>query len=207
MFRQLGVRAVVRLNERRYDAGHFARAGMAVRELYFDDCTVPPLGVVFQFFRVADEEAGGGAVAVHCKAGLGRTGTLIALWLMKTHRFTAREAMAWLRVARPGSVIGPQQQYLVDMQAKMWQWGGLPAHKQAELLRNGCAMTAAAEAAEAGAEGGSRRGSVGEERAAYGSEAEYAAGVGVSGGAAAMADALAAGMERRAWARRSVDLR
>ena len=202
---RLGVRAVVRLNERRYDAAHFERAGLAVRELYFDDCTVPPLGVVFRFFRAADEEAAGGAVAVHCKAGLGRTGTLIALWLMKTHRFTAREAMAWVRVARPGSVIGPQQQYLVDMQAKMWQWGALPAHKQAELLRNGCAMTAAADAAAgaggAGARG--RRGSRGEERAGYGSEAEYAAGVGGSGGAAAMADALAAAMHRRAERRTS----
>ena len=126
MFRDMGVRLVVRLNSPRYDAGHFASAGLPVRELCFDDCTAPPLGVVFRFFRAADEEAGGRAVAVHCRAGLGRTGTLIALWLMKTHRFTAREAIGWLRVVRPGSVIGPQQQYLVGMQAKMWQWGALP---------------------------------------------------------------------------------
>ena len=141
LFQQLGVTVVVRLNERRYDAAHFERAGIAVRDLYFDDCTAPPLGVVFRFFRAADEEAGGGAVAVHCKAGLGRTGTLIALWLMKTHHFTAREAIGWLRIARPGSVIGPQQQYLEDMQAKMWQWGALAPLQQARLVRNGVAMT------------------------------------------------------------------
>ena len=34
-----------------------------------------------------------------------RTGTLIALWLMRSHGFTAREAMGWLRIMRPGSVI------------------------------------------------------------------------------------------------------
>ena len=33
-------------------------------------------------------------------AGLGRTGTLIALYMMKHHKFSAREIMAWLRIAR-----------------------------------------------------------------------------------------------------------
>ena len=39
-------------------------------------------------------------------AGLGRTGTLIALWLMAHCGWRAREAIAWLRLVRPGSVIG-----------------------------------------------------------------------------------------------------
>ena len=32
---------------------------------------------------------------------------------MKHYKFTAPEAIGWLRVCRPGSVIGPQQDYLL----------------------------------------------------------------------------------------------
>jgi cell division cycle 14 len=190
LFRDLGVKAVVRLNERRYAGEHFERAGIAVRDLPFDDCTVPPLAVVFRFFRTVDEEAAGGAVAVHCRAGLGRTGTLVALWLMRTHRFSARDAIAWLRIVRPGSVIGPQQQYLEDMQAKMWQWGALPPHKQAYLLRNGCAMTP--DLGPAPAPPGP----------AAASSAERSQPAAAAAAAAAAGEAVAAGVDRRAEARR-----
>jgi len=47
-------------------------------------------------------------------AGLGRTGTLIACFIMKHFKFTAAEAIAWIRICRPGSVIGPQQEFLVE---------------------------------------------------------------------------------------------
>ena len=57
------------------------------------------------------------------KAGLGRTGTLIALYLMKHKAFTARESIAWLRICRPGSVIGPQQSYLVSQESRMHELG------------------------------------------------------------------------------------
>ena len=61
------------------------------------------------FFEICDREIGAGrAVAVHCRAGLGRTGTLIGLYLMRKYKFEPKPIIGWLRIARPGSVIGSQ---------------------------------------------------------------------------------------------------
>lgn len=99
------------------------QAGFDHHDLFFIDCSTPSDAIVEKFLKAA--ELTEGALAVHCLAGLGRTGTLIALWLMKHLDFTANEAIAWLRIVRPGSVIGPQQQYLQDQQARMWALGKL----------------------------------------------------------------------------------
>ena len=114
---QFSARCIVRLNAPQYSRHALARYGIAVADLFFEDCTAPPVDVVAKFLALAETLPG--ALAVHCKSGLGRTGTLIALYMMKHHGFSAREAMGWLRIVRPGSVIGEQQDFLCAREALM----------------------------------------------------------------------------------------
>ena len=46
------------------------------------------------------------------QGGAGADGDAHRAGLMRSHGFSAREAMGWLRIMRPGSVIGEQQHYL-----------------------------------------------------------------------------------------------
>lgn len=47
-------------------------------------------------------------MAVHCRAGLGRTGTLIGLYIMHKFGFEAKPLIAWMRMCRTGMVVGEQ---------------------------------------------------------------------------------------------------
>ncbi|KAA0151290.1 hypothetical protein FNF29_04765 [Cafeteria roenbergensis] len=127
-FRRNGVAAVVRLNKTCYDKSTFTRAGIAHYDLFFPDGGLAPPEILERFMHIAETTRG--AVGVHCKAGLGRTGTCIGAHMMKHFRMTGREVIAWLRICRPGSVLGPQQQYLERLEPQMWRLGaeqGLPA--------------------------------------------------------------------------------
>ena len=97
---QFDVQAVVRCSAPAYDRKGFEAAGIAVVDLCCEDDAPPPIDVVSKFLAVVERLPG--AVAVHCGSGRGRSGTLAALYLMKHHDFTAREAMGWLRIVRPG---------------------------------------------------------------------------------------------------------
>ena len=78
-----------------------------------------------------------GALAVHCKAGLGRTGVLICSYMIKHHGFTAEEAIGYIRICRPGSVIGLQQNYLIQMHGKLVREGQLYRQQLKSQVRPG----------------------------------------------------------------------
>lgn len=112
VFNHFGVTHVVRLNEAKYDKQKFVRGGIKHSDLYFIDGSTPPDNIAKKFLDISEKECG--ALAIHCKAGLGRTGTLIGLYAMKHFKFPAAYFIGWIRIARPGSILGPQQHYLIE---------------------------------------------------------------------------------------------
>jgi atypical dual specificity phosphatase len=113
-----GVEVLVNLHERPHSPQALERHGLTELHLPVPDFT-PPTQRQLAYGIAAIEQAlaDGRRVAVHCGAGLGRTGTLLACYLVK-QGVGPNEAIARVRAVRPGSVETPQQEEAVKDYAR-----------------------------------------------------------------------------------------
>jgi len=72
----------------------------------------------------------GKAVLVHCLAGKGRTGSVIAAYLMTYEGKTARQAIDELRALRPGSVETAQEKNVLDYEPEALRGRGSARPRQ-----------------------------------------------------------------------------
>ena len=90
--------------------------------VYSNDMSVPEFddlvsAVDFMHSRITNNEP----VMVHCLAGMGRTGTLLACYLVKYQKMSADDAIQKIREERPGSIQSYPQEEMIFQFAKSLQ--------------------------------------------------------------------------------------
>ena len=105
--REQGVKALVRLtdiDEAKVSTEQVSRAGLKDLHEPVSDYCPPSQAQIDRIIRFIDEHLSiGEPVAVSCRAGLGRTGTVLACYLIHLGR-SVDEALRMVRKNRPGSV-------------------------------------------------------------------------------------------------------
>ena len=112
-----GVKSIVTVREEPLDENWVGE--MKYLHVHSNDMGVPTFddlkeSVDFIHNRIEDNEP----VMVHCLAGLGRTGTILACYLIKYEKMSAEDAIQHVREKRHGSIQSFVQEELIFQYAK-----------------------------------------------------------------------------------------
>ena len=117
--RGYGVGALLTLTETALPPGALERHGILGLHLPVDDFHAPTTAQMLDALAFLDEaRAEGTPVAVHCLAGQGRTGTVLAAYLIRGG-LSAEQAIAEVRAICPGAIeASPQTRALAGWAAE-----------------------------------------------------------------------------------------
>ncbi len=115
--RKQGVKSIVTMTERGLPDSWVE--GLGYLHIPTEDLSAPDIdkidaAVDFIHERIKNKDP----VMVHCAAGIGRTGTILASYLIKYQNLTAGEAIKKIRQERPGSIQSESQEMAVTFYEK-----------------------------------------------------------------------------------------
>lgn len=113
---QLGIKVLISLNETPPPTVAVAKAGMEHVKIPVPNRSAPSMEKVRYFVEVVREAMKRGKpVGVHCLAGVGRTGTMLACYFV-SEGMEAQQAIDHVRRLRPGAIETDGQE------AAVWEW-------------------------------------------------------------------------------------
>jgi atypical dual specificity phosphatase len=119
---QLNLRAILTLTEDPLPPEALERAGLTALHLPVRDLTAPTAEQLVRALDFIDQsQASGSAVYVHCLMGQGRTGTVLAAYLVRAG-FSPDAAIQRIRDLQPGSIEMPEQERAVTVFARRRDW-------------------------------------------------------------------------------------
>lgn len=105
-----GVDILITLTEEPLPRTWVDAAGLMSVHVPIQDMDIPTVEQIEMVMSVIDKaRAAGMGVAIHCLAGKGRTGTILAAYFVH-QGLSAREAIRKVRELRPGSIEVPEQE-------------------------------------------------------------------------------------------------
>ncbi|HEX5157454.1 MAG TPA: dual specificity protein phosphatase family protein [Ktedonobacterales bacterium] len=120
--REQGIGAVLSLTETPLDAAALERYELESLHVPIDDMTAPVPEQFDSALRFIDwQRVRGQRVVVHCKMGQGRTGVILAAYLVRLG-VTPAQALARVRAVCPGAVENREQEHALDAFASRRDW-------------------------------------------------------------------------------------
>lgn len=114
-----GIRSIVTVREVPLPSKWFDGGDIDYLHLMVEDYGAPSMEVLDETVDYIDEKIRTGKpVLVHCAAGKGRTGAVLAAYLIKKENLTAKQAIQKIRLMRPGSVQSVTQETALSVYEK-----------------------------------------------------------------------------------------
>ena len=93
----------------------FPLKGLTIHCIHVKEFEAPSIDQIDEFLHICEvAKAAGEGVAVHCRGGNGRTGTMLAVYLVWSRGMEARAAVKEVRRTRPGSIENKKQENVVS---------------------------------------------------------------------------------------------